>query len=68
MLVVGAYSTAIFALFYWLIDVRHWWRRTLFLRVIGINAITSYLAQKVVGFNQANKFLFDGLWSFLPAA
>ena len=68
VLVVGAYSTAIFALFYWFIDVRRWWRRTLFLRVVGMNAITIYLAQKVVGFNQANKFLFDGLWSFFPAA
>ena len=56
VLVVGAYSTASFALVYWLVDVRKIWRRTLFFRVIGMNAITIYLGQAVIDFNKATSF------------
>ena len=58
VLVVGAYSTAAFAIVYWLVDVRRYWKRTLFFKVIGMNAITIYLGQSVIGFNHiANFFL-----------
>ena len=38
---VGGISMLLFALFYYLIDVRHCHRWTLFFRVIGMNSITS---------------------------
>lgn len=65
-LVVGAYSVAMFALFYWLVDVRRVWRRTLFFRVIGLNAITIYLAQSVLNIQYTNKMLFGRLASLFP--
>ena len=68
VLVVGSYSFAIFALFYWLIDVKRCWRRTLFFRVIGLNSITIYLAQPILGFSSINRFFFGGLAGCLPSA
>ena len=52
--VVTGYSLGMFALFYYLIDVRKWQRWTLFLRVIGLNSITIYLAQRIDGFGRMN--------------
>lgn len=66
--VVAAYSLGLFAVFYWLIDVRGWWRRTLFFRVIGLNAIAIYLAQPVFGFWHVNELLFGRFSSFFPAS
>ena len=66
MLVVGAYSLAMFALFYYLIDVRGWSRWSFPLQVIGMNSITIYLAQKIISFRHCNKFLFGGLATHLP--
>lgn len=60
-LVVGAYSVAAFAVFYWLIDVRGIWRRTMFFRVIGLNAITIYLAQPLFSLSTLNTNLFGRL-------
>ena len=68
VLVVGAYSTCLLALFHWLIDVKGWWRHTLFFRVIGLNSITIYLAQRAVGFERVNAFCFGGLASLMPSA
>ena len=61
VLVLGCYSYGLFALFYWLIDVKGWWRRTLFFRVIGMNSITIYLAQAVVPFTAVAGFFFGWL-------
>ena len=66
VLLVGAYSVAMFALFHWLIDVERWWRRTLFFRVIGLNAITIYLAQPVFGLSSTSKLLFGRLAGLFP--
>jgi len=67
-LVVGAYSVALFALFYWIVDVRRAWRSTLFFRVIGMNAITIYLAQPLLGLANVNRMLFGRLAAFFPQA
>ena len=67
-LVVGGYSAAMLALFYWLIDVRGWWRLTLFFRVIGMNAITIYLANRILGFRGFADFFFGGVSGLLPSA
>lgn len=66
VLVVGAYSLAMFALFYYLIDVRGWSRWSLPLQVIGMNSITIYMAQKLISFSHTNKFLLGGLANALP--
>lgn len=60
VLVVVGYSAALLAIFYWVIDVRGWNRWISFLTVIGMNSITIYMAQRVLGFQQATKFLFGG--------
>ena len=67
-LVVGGYSVMMLALFYWVIDVRSWWHRTLFFRVIGMNSITIYMANKIMGFNGFAVFFFGGLAELLPQA
>ena len=66
VLVVGAYSLAMFAIFYYLIDVRGWSRWSFPLQVIGMNSITIYMAQKLISFSHTNKFLFGGLANALP--
>ena len=66
VLVVGAYSLAMFALFYYLIDVRGWSRWSFPLQVIGVNSITIYMAQKLFSFSHTNKFLLGGLANALP--
>lgn len=60
-LIVGGYSVAMFALFYWLIDVKGCWKRTLFLRVVGLNAITIYVAQPLFSLGNARTMLFGRL-------
>lgn len=66
VLVVGSYSLAMFALFYYIIDVRKWQKWTLFFRVIGLNSITIYMAQRIFSFSGVNKFFFNGLAQMLP--
>ena len=65
-LVVGGYSVAMFALFYWLIDVKGWWRHTLFFRVIGLNSITIYIGRPLLNLDGANKLLFGRFASLFP--
>lgn len=66
--VVTGYSLGLFALFYYLIDVRGWKRWTFFFRVIGLNSITIYLAQRIVGFGGIANFFFGGAASHCPEA
>ena len=66
VLVVGAYSVAMFALFYWLIDVKGWRRWTTFFKVVGMNSITIYLAQRIINFGGIRDFFFGGLAGLFP--
>lgn len=66
-LVCAGYSLALFAVCYFLIDVKGWWRHYLFFRVIGLNAITIYLAQTIIGVRQSNEILFKWVSTFFPA-
>lgn len=68
VLVVGGYSAAMLALFYFIIDVKGWHGWTLFFRVIGLNSITIYLAQRIIGFHKASEFIFGGTAGLLPSA
>lgn len=67
-LVAGGISFLAFAAFYWIVDVLGWRRWTFFFTVIGMNSITIYMAQRVIGFRVARDFLFGGLASLFPEA
>ena len=64
--VVAAYSLFLFALFYYIIDVKGYRRWTLFFRVIGMNSITIYLAQQIIGFRQISRYFIGGLAGKFP--
>ena len=59
--VVAAYSLGLFAMFYYLADVKGWQGWTLFFRVVGLNSITIYLAQRIVDFSGISDFFLKGL-------
>lgn len=67
-LVAGGISFLLFALFYWIVDVLNFRKWTFFFTVIGMNSITIYMAQRVIGFKVARDFLFGGLASLFPDA
>jgi predicted acyltransferase len=61
VLVAGGWSLALLGLFYAIIDVfklRAW---SYFFVVIGVNAITIYMAEKIIPFGRISAFFFGGL-------
>jgi predicted acyltransferase len=66
VLVVGAYSVGMFALFYYIIDVRKWQKWSKFFAVIGMNSITIYMAQRIIDFGGISNFFLGGLAEKLP--
>lgn len=65
----GCYSLALFALFYYVVDVLQWRRWTGFFRVVGVNSITIYLLQRIVPIWNVDGFFFGGLaGKFSPEA
>ena len=66
VLVAGGYSAAMLALFYWIVDVRGWTGWTLFFKVIGMNSITIYMAQRIVNFGSIRSYFFGGLAGLFP--
>lgn len=60
VLVVGSYSVAMFALFYWIIDVKGWDKWIPFFTVIGMNSITIYITQRIISFGSISKFFLGG--------
>lgn len=58
---VGAYSLAMMALFYYIIDVRKWQKWTFPFRIIGMNSITIYMVQRIVNFGGISKFFLGGI-------
>ena len=58
---VGAYSLLMMALFYYIIDVKGWQNWSFVFRVVGMNSITIYLAQRIISFSGINKFFFSGI-------
>ena len=68
VLAAGAYSVAMFALFYWIVDVKGWRRWTFPLRVVGMNAIAIYMLQAIVDFRKVAKFFLGGLADSVPEA
>lgn len=68
VLAVGSYSFVIFALFYWIVDVWKVTKWSFFFRVIGMNSITIYMAQQIIGFHRAKDFFFGGFANLCPDA
>ena len=68
ILLVGAGSTAVFALFYWLADVKMWRRWTPFFAVVGMNSIAIYLLNFIVDFDKVSKFFLGGVADHLSPA
>ena len=66
--VVAGYSLGMFALFYWLIDVKGYKGWVLPFQVIGLNSITIYMAQRIVDFKGISAFFFGGLAAKMPEA
>ena len=66
VLIAGGWSLLLLALFYWLIDVRGYRRWTFFLVVIGVNPLTIYLLQNIVGFDSIASYFVSGISQFLP--
>lgn len=66
VLTAGAYSLGMLALFYYIIDVRGYSRWCYFFKVIGVNSITIYLAQRFIKFGDISRYFCGGLASYLP--
>ena len=67
-LVVGGYSVAMLAIFYYIIDVRGWKGWTLPFAVIGMNSITAYMGRKIIDFNDIGWFFLRGVIDRCPEA
>lgn len=65
---VGGISLLLFALFYYIIDVRECRNWTLFFTVIGMNSITIYMAQRFIRFTYTSDTLFGGIAGLFPEA
>ena len=65
---VGAYSLIMMAIFFYIVDVKGWQKWTLVFRVVGMNSITIYLAQRIISFSGINKFFFGGIASHCSEA
>ena len=61
VLVAGAYSLSLFALFYWIIDVKGWRKWAHCFEIIGLNSITIYLFRQFVSVKYTNEFFLKGL-------
>ncbi len=61
VLVAGGWSLLLLALFYTVIDVMGWRRWSRFFVVIGMNAITIYVAQRFIDFPRIARFFLGGL-------
>jgi predicted acyltransferase len=57
----GGWSLLLLALFYWIIDVRGYQRWSFFFKVIGMNAITIYLADRFFDFGVITNVFLHGL-------
>jgi len=65
---VGGLSLLLFSVFYLIIDVWNLRKWAFFFVVIGLNPITIYLANRIIDFENASKFVFGGLIGLFPPA
>ena len=65
VLYTTGWSLLLFALFYWIIDVKGNKKWTYILVVIGMNAITIWVGQRLIDFEFTSEALFLGLTKYL---
>lgn len=65
VLAAGAYSLTMLALFYYIIDVQGYRRWCYIFKVVGVNSITIYLAQRFISFGDISRYFTAGLASHL---
>ena len=63
---VGGLSLFLFSIFYLIIDVLEYKKWAFVFVVIGVNPITIYLTERIIGFTKANKFFFGGISTLMP--
>ena len=65
VLATAAYSLAMLAAFYWIVDVKGWRKWTFPLRVVGMNSIAIYMLGMTGVVGALRKYCFSGLceWS-----
>jgi predicted acyltransferase len=61
VLIAGGWSLLLLGLFYTIIDVLKFRAWAFFFVVIGVNAITIYVASRIIPFNQIGRFFFGGV-------
>jgi predicted acyltransferase len=61
VLLTSGWSLILFALFYWIIDVKGYKRWTFFFVVIGMNAITIWVGQRFIDFKYTSDAIFQGV-------
>lgn len=62
----GGLSLLLFALFYFIIDVKGHSKPFFFFKVIGVNSITIYLARIMINFWFTSQFFFRGIVGLFP--
>lgn len=66
VLAAASYSLAVFAIFYYIIDVKGWRKGVIFFQVVGMNSITIYLAQAFIDFQKIGNFFLSGVAELVP--
>jgi predicted acyltransferase len=61
VLLTSGLSLVIFAIFYWLIEVKGYRRWTFFFVVIGMNAVTIWVGQRFIDFQFTSEAIFLGV-------
>ena len=68
VLVVGGISVALYAVVYYIVEVKGHVKWTFPFRVIGLNSITIYLLQRIVPLREVTDFFLGGTAGLLPEA
>ena len=68
VLVVGGISVALYAVVYYIVEVKGHVKWTFPFRVIGLNSITIYLLQRIVPLREVTNFFLGGTAGLLPEA
>ena len=66
VLVVGAFSIAVYAVIYYIVEVKGHRKWTFPFCVVGLNSITIYLLQQIVPFQSISNFFLGGAAKLLP--
>ena len=65
---VGGISVALYAVVYYIVEVKGHVKWTFPFRVIGLNSITIYLLQRIVPLREVTDFFLGGTAGLLPEA